>query len=150
MNDRFQKLLAGMDEKLWLRMLVCFLPGLVLGKLAGQYPGAVLGVLGTGSLIIGAAIFVMWSRLRNLTVKEATEDEGADLVNAEAAAAAAHEPRAGIETAKLMTELLELFSSAGAEMIGAIETELLVSPKLSYAEAVEMAHRRKRLQSVKP
>lgn len=150
MNEHFRKLLSKMDEKLWVRMLVCFLPGLVFGKLAGQFPGAVLGVLGTVSLIIGAAVFTMWSRLRKIGVEEEDDEEDADLVDAKAVTSYVAGSRSGVETATLMTELLDLFGGCGATMVDAIQTEVLVSPKLSYAEAVELAHRRKRLQAGKP
>lgn len=148
MNDKFQKLLVQMDEKLWLRMLVCFLPGLVVGKLAGQYPGAVLGVTGTLLLVIGVAIFTMWARLRKLGVDEEDEIvEGDDDVAAKPAdQVAAAESRSSADTAKAMGELLKLFGGNGELMVNAIETESLVNPALSYGEAVELALRRKRLQ----
>ena len=136
-----------MDEKIWLRMLVCFLPGLVLGKLAGLFPNAVLGALGTLALIVGVALFTMWSRLRKLGVNDEDEqEEGDDQVDLQAPVASVAEPRSSEETATLMTELLELFAGSGVAMIDAIHSELLVSPNLTYAEAIELAHRRKRLQ----
>lgn len=150
MNEHSAKLLTAMDEKLWLRMLVCFMPGLVLGKLAGQFPNAVLGIVGTMALVAGIAVFTTWKRLRRIGVEEADEAESDDADVVEVAATQAVEPRPGTETAKLMSELLDLFSGSGAAMLDAIQTELLVSPKLSYAEAVELALRRRRLQAVKP
>lgn len=149
MNEHFQKMLTTMDEKLWVRTLVCFLPGIILGKLAGQFPGAVLGVIGNATLILGVAAFTMWSRLRKIGVEDVDEDEGDDLVNAEAVAPYAAEVRSSAETAKLMSELLELFGGSGAAMVDAIHTELLVNPGLSYAQAVGLAHRRKRLHAGK-
>lgn len=148
MNDKFQKLLAQMDEKLWLRMLVCFLPGLVVGKLAGQYPGAVLGVTGTLLLVIGVAIFTMWARLRKLGVDEEDEivEGDDDVATKPADQVAAGESRSSADTAKAMGELLKLFGGNGESMVNAIETESLVNPALSYGEAVELALRRKRLQ----
>lgn len=146
MNEHLQKNLAAMDEKIWLRMLVCFLPGLVLGKLAGIFPSAALGILGTLALIVGVAVFTMWSRLRKLGVDVEDEEEGDDQVDLQAQVASVVEPRPSEETAKLVTELLELFAGSGVAMIDAIHSELLVSPKLTYAEAIELAHRRKRLQ----
>jgi len=149
MNDHFKKLLAAMDDKLWLRMLVCFLPGLVLGKLAGQFPGAILGGLGTVALIAGVAIFLMWPRLRKIGVEEADAEVGDEMVEPVAAPAPLAEPRPSLETSQLMKQLLEMFGGAGGQMIGAIETELLVNPELSYAGAVELAYRRKQLQTTK-
>lgn len=149
MNENFQKLLAQMDEKLWLRMLVCFLPGLVVGKLAGQFPGAVLGVTGTVLLVVGVAIFTMWNRLRKLGSDENDEvvEGEEDVVEAKPGArAAAAESRSSADTANAMGELLKLFGGNGELMVEAIKTESLVNPALSYGEAVELALRRKRLQ----
>lgn len=153
MNDKAQKLIAAMDEKLWLRMLVLLLPGLVLGKLAGQFPGAILGVAGTVSLVVGMAAFLLWPRLRSLLLGRAEIGEEADddvlLEGQQGTEPAGVEPLAGKETAKLMAELLELFGGSGAQMIDAIQMELDVNSRLSYAEAVEMAHRRKQIQSAR-
>lgn len=148
MNEKLQKLLARMDEKLWLRMLVCFLPGLVVGKLAGQYPGAVLGVAGTLLLVLGVAIFTMWSRLRKLGSDDEdylARDEH-DVESTPVIQAVAAESRSSADTAKAMGELLKLFGGDGELMVNAIETESLVNPALTYGEAVELALRRKRLQ----
>lgn len=142
-----------MDEKLWLRMLVLLLPGLVLGKVAGQFPGVILGVVGTVSLVVGMAAFLMWPRLRSLLLgpDQIDEESGDDALQGEhqGIEPAGVEPRAGMETAKLMAELLELFGGSGAQLVDAIQMELDVNARLSYAEAVEMAHRRKRIQSAR-
>lgn len=153
MNEKAHKLFVAMDEKLWLRMLVLFLPGLVLGKLAGQFPGVVLGVVGTASLIVGVAAFLMWPRLRLLLLGQEEIDEEVEdtalLDGSQVSVPANVEPRAGMETSKLMAELLQLFGGSGAQMIDAIQMELDVNSRLSYAEAVEMAHRRKQLQTAR-
>ena len=149
MNEKFQNLLVQMDEKLWLRMLVCFLPGLVVGKLAGQFPGAVLGVTGTVLLVIGVAIFTMWSRLRKLGSDEeddVVQDEDDTLQTNSVAQAANAESRSSADITKSMGELLMLFGGNGELMVKAIETESLVNPTLTYGESVELALRRKRLQ----
>jgi hypothetical protein len=149
MNENFQKLLAQMDEKLWLRMLMCFLPGLVVGKLAGQFPGAILGVTGALLLVIGVAIFTMWARLRKLGSDEddvVVEHDGDVVGTKPGAQVAAAESRSSADTAKAMSELLQLFGGNGELMVKAIETESLVNPALTYGEAVELALRRKRLQ----
>jgi nucleotide-binding universal stress UspA family protein len=125
MNENIHKLLTAMDEKIWLRMLVCFLPGLAIGKLAGQHPSAILGVLGTVLLIVGVGAFLMWARLRGVLVDEEEHEDEDVAGQAEAVIPAlyAAEPRSGAETAKLMTELLELFGGSGAQTIDAVQTE---------------------------
>ena len=138
MNPHVQKLLAQMDEKNWLRMLVCFMPGLIISKIAGQYPNMVTGVLGIGSLAGGVGIFLAWNRIRGIQADADGEDEEEeDLV-------AATTVRTGAETARLITELVASCSGSATEALKLIETELLVTPGLTYDDAVEMAFRRKR------
>ncbi|UTY55881.1 hypothetical protein [Massilia sp. erpn] len=146
MKEHLPKLFTAMDEKLWLRMLVCFLPGLILGKLAGQHPGLIMGLLGTGSLILGITLFFLWPRLRSLVAGDDGDAAGEPAATAAAAPHAAA-PRPGMESAQLMDELQALCGDSGAQAIAAVQTELMVNPKLSYAEAIELAHRRKGLES---
>lgn len=153
MNDKVQKLIAAMDEKLWLRMLVLLLPGLILGKLAGQFPGLILGVVGTVSLVVGMTAFLLWPRIRSLLlgIEESNEEAGDDVLleGDRPTETPSVEAPAGEETAKLMAGLLELFGGSGAQMLDAIQMELDVNSRLSYAEAVEMAHRRKQIQKAR-
>jgi len=150
MKENCEKLLAAMDAKLWLRMAVCFIPGLVVGKLAGLFPGVAIGVLGTGLLVAGVGIFLAWSRLRALATNE--DEQQANEPN-EAANPRNPSPvtdqRPAAEYAKLMTELLAFFGDSSAEAVDAVHTEIAVNPKLSYGEAIEQAHRRKRIQTGK-
>lgn len=136
-----------MDDRLWLRMMVCFIPGLVAGKLAGLFPGVVLGMLGMILLVAGVGIFLAWSRLRGLATTEDEEeaDDAKELVNTRAPLPVADQ-RPAAEYAKLMTELLNAFGGSSAEAVDAVHTEIMVNPKLSYGEAIELAHRRKRIQ----
>lgn len=147
MKENCEKLLVAMDEKIWMRMAVCFIPGLVVGKLAGLYPGAVIGVLGTVLLVVGVGIFLAWSRLRSLAKPEDEEevDEGSEPANLRPALPAVDQ-RPAAEYAKLMTELLDSFDGSSAEAVDAVHTEIMVNPKLTYVEAIELAHRRKRIQ----
>jgi hypothetical protein len=147
MKENFEKLLVTMDEKPWLRMVICFIPGLVVGKLAGLFPGVVLGVAGTILLIAGIGVFLAWSRLRTLGTAEVDEEavEATGLEEPRATAPAASQ-RPAAEYAKLMTELLDSFGGSGPEAVDAVHTEIMVNPKISYVEAIELAHRRKRIQ----
>jgi hypothetical protein len=147
MKENCEKLLVAMDEKLWLRMMVCFIPGLVIGKLAGLFPGIVLGVFGTILLVAGIGIFLAWSRLRVIATTD-DEDEAAEAMEPgnTRVALPAVDRRPATEYVKLMTELLDSFGGSSAEAVDAVHTEIMVNPKLSYVEAIEMAHRRKRIQ----
>lgn len=147
MKENFEKLLAAMDEKLWLRMIVCFIPGLVVGKLAGLLPGVVLGLVGTILLIVGVGTFLAWSRLRSLGTTD--EDEVVEEVarpESTVTPLPVADQRPASEYAKLMTELLDSFGGSGTEAVDAVHTEIMVNPKLSYVEAIELAHRRNRIQ----
>lgn len=146
MNENCEKLLVAMDEKLWLRMAVCFIPGLIIGKLAGIFPGVVLGTLGTILLVAGVGIFLAWSRLRSLATgeqEEAEEDAAGEKVESALPPA---EQRPAEEYAKLMTELIDAFDGSGTEAVDAVHTEIFINPRLTYVEAIELAHRRKRFK----
>lgn len=136
-----------MDEKIWMRMAVCFIPGLVVGKLAGLYPSGILGVLGTVLLVAGVGTFLAWPRLRALATTEEDEeaDEDTEAANLRPSLPMA-EQRPAAEYAKLMTELLDSFGGSSAEAVDVVHTEIMVNPTLTYGAAIELAHRRKRIE----
>jgi hypothetical protein len=149
MKENFQTLLAKMDEKLWLRMLICFMPGIVVSKLAGQMPGPFIGMVGIILLIVGGAVFVMWARLRGLEPADDEEEETVEKPVALAPGLHQIEQRPASEYSKLMTELVAYYGGSGVAAVDAVATEVAVNPKLTYVEAIELAHRRKRLEVVK-
>jgi Na+/melibiose symporter-like transporter len=64
-DSMFQELLTKMDQKHWLRMVVCFLPGIITSKLAAM-PGSPYAarVAGVCVLIAGVSLYMCWNKLR--------------------------------------------------------------------------------------
>ena len=73
-KEKFAKLLRMMDEKNWVRMLVLFLPGIVIGKLcrtfnAPSYMDAAASVV----LIVGGLIWLFWEKIKQKTLETEIE-----------------------------------------------------------------------------
>jgi ABC-type nickel/cobalt efflux system permease component RcnA len=140
-------LVTLMDERPWLRMLVCFTPGLVIGKLAAYQPaGSVLSIVSTVLLIIGVGLYLAWGRLRaKLAPGDVSDDEVvAELDDVPVAAAAAQ--ASASEQLHSLAELRALCGEAERESDRLISLELKVNPQLSFAEATRSALARKKLQ----
>lgn len=152
MPSNFSEFFKMMDERHWFRMLVCMLPGLAAGKLAGTMPpGSALGMIATLILVAGVVIYVFWNRLRarfqpadEEVDEEADSDQTAD---EDAIAATARSKVSGVDQLALMSELRILCGEQARESDLLIETELAVNPHLTYGEATRAAVARRRVLS---
>ncbi len=141
-NEPLKKFMNSMDRLQWLRMLVCFMPGLVLMKLATYQSGVPsVNIFATGVLIIGGAAFALWPRLRGLRRADdlVAEDDGSELVQTTSALL----EQSGQEHAKMVSALFDLCDEAKSQAMLLIETEIAVDPKLTYGEAIERALQRR-------
>lgn len=141
-NEPLKKFLNSMDRLQWLRMLVCFMPGMVLMKLASYQSGwPAANIFATGVLIVGGAAFALWPRLRGLRRADdiQAEDSGSELDQATLDAS----DQSGQEHAKMVSALFDLCGEVKSEAMVLVETEIAVDPKLSYAEAIERALQRR-------
>lgn len=147
MPKNLVEFLAMMDERLWFRMTVCFLPGLVLLKLFGySADGSLAGMLAAAVLIIGVAIYMLWGRIRGISL----EGEGEDGVKEESAKSDALAVRSapevsGLEQLAVLTELRSLCNEAERESDRLIAMEIQVNPELSFSEAAQIALARRRI-----
>lgn len=137
-----------MDERQWFRMLVCFLPGLILGKLAGSYDkGSIVSLVASAILILGIVTFVMWKRMRARFQFEQDAETDVDTVAVMDEAPAALTPTE-IPGEALLADLAELRALCGErepESIRLIATELMVSPGASFSAATRAALSRRRV-----
>jgi hypothetical protein len=147
MPKNISEFLAMMDDRLWFRMVVCFLPALVIVKLVGYIDGgSLVNKVSTGVLLIGVALYVFWGRIRGWSAPEsedASHDEGASDVQLSAHAASADVP--GQVQVEMLVELRALCHEVESESDRLVATEIAVNPKLSYAEATQSAIARKRI-----
>jgi len=140
--------LSMMDERVWFRMIVCFLPGLVLLKLFGYSPeGSILNMLTAAVLIIGVGIYLCWGRIRGLS--PVSEDEVAvddqEVLASDPSAARSTQQVSGQEQIAVLAELRTLCGEADRESDRLIATEIQINPKLSFSEAAQNALARRRI-----
>jgi len=147
MPKNMSEFLIMMDERLWFRMIVCFLPPLIIVKLSGYTDeSAVLNKFSTGVLLLGVAVYVFWARLRGWSVP--TTDDALQETEASAATQLADEfivDQHGREQSEMLAELRGLCRETERESDRLIAMELAVNPQLSYAEATRNAITRKRI-----
>lgn len=147
MPKNISEFLAMMDDRLWFRMVVCFLPALVIVKLVGYIDGgSLVNKVSTGVLLIGVALYVFWGRIRDWSTPEsndAYQDEGANDGQLSYYEASADVP--GHVQVEMLVELRALCHEVESESDRLIAVEIAVNPKLSYAEATRSAIARKRI-----
>lgn len=147
MPKNLVEFLSMMDERLWFRMIVCFLPGLVLLKLFGySADGSLAGMLTAAVLIIGVAIYLLWGRIRSISPEGEDEDgvEEESLESDELAVRSAPEV-SGVEQLAVLTELRSLCGEAERESDRLIAMEIQVNPQMSFPQAVQSALARRRI-----
>jgi hypothetical protein len=147
MPKNMPEFLSMMDECLWFRMIVCFLPSLVIVKLVG-YSGddSFLNKTSTAVLLIGVAVYVFWGRLRGWSAPaDAEEVQEAAASECTIGAVAAGDDVPGGQQLDMLAELRGLCQESERESDRLIAMEVAVNPQLSYAEATRSAIARKRI-----
>jgi len=147
MPKNISEILAMMDDRLWFRMVVCFLPALVTVKLVGYIDGgSPVNKISTGVLLIGVALYVFWGRIRGWSAHEGdntSHDVGSSDV--QFSAYAANEEVQGHVQVEMLAELRALCHEVESESVRLVAVEIAVNPELSYAEATRSAIARKRI-----
>lgn len=148
MPKNMSEFLTMMDERLWFRMVVCFLPPLVLVKLIGYADDeSFLNKASTAILLIFVALYVFWPKLRGWS-RPAEEgdaideglDEGIESITGTSADRVDAHDQVG-----MLAELRALCQEPERESDRLIAMEVAVNPHLSYAEATRSAIARKRM-----
>jgi hypothetical protein len=146
MPKSFSEFLALMDERLWFRMIVCFLPGLLVIKLVGYSTvGSPINHVSTAVMLIGVALYVFWGRIRSLS---GAGFENADEVSVDESDAS-HDPlqnaMSAEEQLEILAELRNLCQEKQSESDRLIALEAAVNPHLTYADATKTALARRKL-----
>ena len=142
--------LAMMDERPWFRMIVCFLPGLILGKLGGYTnANSVFSLFATLILVAGVALYAFWGRLRKVAIDQEVEDEVVhdDQPDVSTSVAAQISDVAAQDVLTLLSQLRALCHEAARESDKLIETEIAVNPRLTFSQAVHAAITRRNILS---
>lgn len=131
-----------MDERHWVRMVVCFLPGLVVGKAAGYVPGnSFVTSVATLFLIAGVATYLLWSRIRARTnqVDAGVDEDSVEVMDDGEIVEAV----SGAQVLQHLAQLRALCGETERESDRAIAMELALNPDLSFGEAAHNALVRK-------
>lgn len=150
MPTTFAALLGKMDDVQWFRMIICFLPGLVIVKLFGSVGNTTVGNwISTVFLVGGVALYVLWGPIRRVVDRQdhSLEEDDGVMVGAEPAFATT---RDAIEQAtsyqlQMLEELRVLCVEEESRSAKLIAFEISANPQLSYAEATQVALRRYKL-----
>lgn len=134
MNKRTTYFLNLMNTKNWFRMLVCFMPGIILGKLATSL-GASKGITLACSvlLLFGLVIYAGWSLIRK-KFDAVNNDKPGD-----SESTAADE---GASSSEKLTEIIALCGGNEQLANNLILVECKLNPDLSYSAALDIARRR--------
>lgn len=148
MPKDFAEFITMMDERLWFRMIVCMLPGLVAAKLVSAADdSSFVNNVATAVLVIGVLVYVLWGRIRGISNREETDVEQQDAASDvhEHAAPHAAESLSAREQLAILSELRALCQEAERESDRLIAIEIAVNPSLSFAEATRNAAARRRI-----
>lgn len=129
MNAKLQLLIQQMNDKNWVRMVVCFFPGIVLGKVFAQLNAPeLLQTAATVLLLLGAFIWMFWSKIKKRLLDAAG---GQDAV---------------FSDDECIKELQSRCQMNNEDWEKLIFLEMKLNPTLNYSQALDLALQRKRLQ----
>ena len=136
-RDRMGSFLETLDNKNFILLSVCILPGALAAQLVStfQIPQPA-GMIATGLLLIGGLIYWRWSAIRKRfkTDQEQAEESANEQTYVEEE----------IDGQALMQELLDLHGGNEPEATKAVMVELKMDPTLNWDGGVFVALRRKR------
>lgn len=136
MDKQTKHFLMLMNTKNWFRMLVCFMPGIILGKLAASF-GASQGVtlVSTLLLVFGLVVYAAWNIIRNKF--DAIKDDKATGSESMTESINVNE-----SVSDKMSELVALCGGNEQFANNLILVECKLNPDLTYSAAMDIAHRR--------
>lgn len=151
-RKKLDRVLVSMDEKNWFRMLVCFTPGVVIGKLATQFSVSGMSIAGPATLLLGVGVYYAWPRLRSLARPDdiSTVAEVPVVAQPSPAPAAVVAPTlSAANHSAMMNDLVRLCDGSSQRAIELVNLEIAVDPNASYVQALERALRRASLAASK-
>jgi hypothetical protein len=148
MPKNFSQVIAMMDERLWFRMTVCFLPGLILLKLVGYgSERSFLNMVSAAVLVIGVLLYAFWGRIRGFTALGEQDTATAEDVvsDGDTSVERTYPDVSGREQLDMLAELRALCKEEARESDRLIATEIAVNPQLSFSDATRGAVARRRI-----
>lgn len=135
MDNKTKHFLTLMNTKNWFRMLVCFMPGIILGKLAASLGASKnVSLVGTLLLAFGLMIYAGWNIIRKkfnaINDAKSTGSESTETISED------------VSANDKMTEIVALCGGNEQLANNLILIECKLNPNLSYSAAMDIAHRR--------
>lgn len=145
----FENFVESMDQRKWFRMLVCFVPGLVLGKLSNYVQDSPeMNIAASVVLVVGGAIFYFWDRIRGIDESE-TDEVDAEPEHVVLAIPDAADRTSAVDHAVMLEFLSEHCFEPTPKALKLVKTEIEVDPTITYGQAVERAYRRMKISLCK-
>lgn len=152
MYQSIANFLTKMDESQWFRMVVCFLPGLVFVKLAGNSTdGSLLSWVSTVLMLTGFSIYLSWGKIRSLIRPEVGDENGLEEqqdMESSSSAAYTHADVTGKEQLDMIVALQMLCGEEMQESLRLISIEIAVNPRLSFSDATSSALERRKISEI--
>lgn len=147
MVEKLHKLLEQMDEKHWVRISVCLVPGLLAGKVTSSVGAPEIVQQATsGLLLIGLIIYALWKPVRRRFSEEAFQGHEANEQNVQETTPEHSEiDKNDPDFAELMNELSGLCNGNAQEALRLVAMEYAVQDKSSYTDAIANALQRKKI-----
>lgn len=143
MEKNLQQLINQMDNKHWLRLLVCLMPGLIMSKVA-SYEFAPVGLQIGASLVLllGIAGYAFWGRIRNASADD--ESNSLDEATNEEYVESPH--RSNLAPGRSLDQLKELHAACAGdfeEVLQLLRSEVALHPEQSLTAVIAEAHHRR-------
>lgn len=143
MSKLFFDLVRNMDKHNWFRMLVCFTPGLVLGKLVKHADSPTLSIVSSLLLIFGVTVYLGWKWLRERLMGEAGPGLATEPIGGSAGAQDGSE---GEHQDQTLVALIELCNGDANIALRLVSTEIAMHG-VNYGEAILRAYDRRHYES---
>lgn len=143
MSKLFFDLVRNMDAHNWVRMLVCFTPGLVLGKLVKYADSPALSIASSLLLIVGVTIYLGWKWLRARLLGDADAAMESEVIPE---SAGSQDGGDGEHQEQTLAALIVLCNGDANVALRLVSTEIAING-VHYGEAILRAYDRKHYES---
>lgn len=147
MNPRVSAFVAKVDSTTWLRMLICFLPGLVASKLSATLNAPLAVSLASSVLLLaGVAAFMGWYKIRTFIPGLVQDQAENEVIEAGVSNVQIADTQDVMHLLEQMEQLRKLCSGEG-EMLALLKKEASISPEMSFPAVIEITYRRRKFET---
>lgn len=143
MSKLFFDLVRNMDKHNWFRMLVCFTPGLVMGKLVKYADSPLLSIASSLLLIAGVTVYLGWKWMRERLMGEAGSGLGTDAIES---SGGLQDGSDGEHQDQTLAALIELCNGDAKIALRLVSTEIAMHG-VDFGEAILRAYDRRHFEA---